>query len=61
MTGEGACLVGPTDPQPILEGYKRVIADPQKYIKAGSANVQLYTVEAVTRVFFDIYMRTVKG
>ena len=61
VAGEGAVLVDPTDPQSILEGYKRIIADPQMFIKAGSANVKRFTVEAITHVFFDIYQRTVKG
>lgn len=57
VAGEGAVLVDPTDPQSILEGYKRIIADPQMFIKAGSANVKHYTVEAITKEFYNVYCK----
>ena len=57
VAGDGAVLVNPHDPQSILEGYKCVIADPQKYITAGYENVKKYTVENITKEFYNVYCK----
>ena len=59
VAGGAVPLVDPTDPKSILEGYKQVMADTEQYIEAGLENVKRFTIEAITKEYFNVYKQLV--
>lgn len=60
IAGGASVLVNPADVTSILEGYKRVVEEPDGYIAAGLENVKRYTIECITQEFYNVYNNLVK-
>lgn len=50
-----AVLIDPLNVESIREGYVKLLASPETYIKAGLENIKRFTIEAITKEYYSIY------
>lgn len=55
IANDSAVLVNPTDINSMREGYKKAIEQHEKYIEKGFENVKRFSIETITRTYFNTY------
>lgn len=55
IANDSAILVDPTNVNTIRDGYKKAIEQHEKYIEKGFENVKRFSVETITRKYFETY------
>lgn len=55
IAGDAAVIIEPTKPEDIRIGYEEIAVSVEKYVKKGLENVKRFSLEKITKQYFDIY------
>lgn len=61
IAGGTAELVNPADYKSIRNGYEKILANPNLYVKEGLENVKRFSLDKITKEYLEIYQRVMKG
>ena len=61
IAGGAAVLVNPADYKSIRNGYRTILANPDKYVKEGLKNVKRFSIGKIAKEYLEIYKRVLNG